>query len=84
MDMPRTSCGLRTNEEGDTAEVGEPPEGDNETVVASTLSVPCVSCNSRVEVLSLCGVAVARENAKGGEPVDDMVTPRARWRNSNG
>ena len=28
MGMPRTSCGLGTDEEGETAEVEEPPEGD--------------------------------------------------------
>ena len=28
--MPRTSLGLGTDEEGETAEVGEPPEGDEE------------------------------------------------------
>jgi hypothetical protein len=54
--------------------VGEPPEGDEEAV--STLPVLRVSCDSRVEVL-LCGVAVAREKAKGGETVDDMLPPRA-------
>jgi hypothetical protein len=41
------------------------------------LPVLRVSCDSRVEVLLLCGVAVAREKAKGGEPVDDMLPPRA-------
>ena len=60
---------------GETAEVGEPPEGDEEAVV-STLPVLRVSCGSRVEVLLLCGVAVAREKEKGGEPVDDMLPPR--------
>jgi hypothetical protein len=30
------------------------------------------SCDSRVDVFLLCGVAVTREKAKGGEPVDDM------------
>jgi hypothetical protein len=63
---------------GETAEVGEPPEGDEEVVIVSTLPVLRVSCDSRVEVLLLCGVAMAREKAKGGEPVDDMLPPRAR------
>ena len=27
---------------------------------------------------------MAREKAKGGEPVDDMLPPRARGRNANG
>jgi hypothetical protein len=63
------------DEEGETAEVREPPEGDEEAV--STLPVLCVSCDSRVEVLLLCGVTVACEKAKGGEPVDDMLPPRA-------
>jgi hypothetical protein len=62
---------------GETAEVGEPPEGDEEAVVVSTLPVLRVSCDSRVELLLLCGVAVAREKAKGGEPVDDMLPPQA-------
>ena len=77
MGMPRTSRGLGPDEVGETAEVGEPPEGDEEAVVVSTLPVLCVSCDSRVEVLLLCGVAVAHEKAKGGEPVDDMLPPRA-------
>ena len=57
--------------------MGEPPEGDEEGVIMSTLPVLCVSCDSRVEVLLLCSVAVAREKAKGGEAVDDMLPPRA-------
>ena len=67
--------GLGTDEEGETAEVGEPPDGNEEVV--SILLVLRVSCDSRVDVLLLCGVAVAREKAKGGEPVDDMLPPRA-------
>jgi hypothetical protein len=43
--------GLSTDEEGETAEVGEPPEDDDEEVVASTLPVLRVSCNSWVGVL---------------------------------
>ena len=58
---------------GETAEVGEPPEGEEEAVIFSTL--PVLS-DSHVDVL-LCGVAVAREKAKGGEPVDDMLPPQA-------
>ena len=50
MGMPRTSRGLSTDEEGETAEVGEPPEGDEEAVVVSTLPV---LCDSHVEVLLL-------------------------------
>ena len=73
--MPRTSWGLGTDEEGETAEAGEPPDGDEEAV--STLPVLHASCDSRVDVLLLCGVAVAREKAKGGEPVDDMLPPWA-------
>ena len=49
--------------------MGEPPDGDEEAV--STLPVLRVSCDSQVDVLLLCGVAVAREKAKKGEPVDD-------------
>ena len=78
--MPRTSCGLGTDEEGETADVGE-PDGDEEAV--SILPVLRVSCDSRVDVLLLCGVAVARERAKGGEPVDDMLQSRAGCRNAN-
>jgi len=53
--------------------VGEPPEGDEEAVVVSILPVLRVSCDSGVDVLLLCGVALAREKAKGGDPVDDPV-----------
>ena len=77
--MPRTSCGLGTDEEGETADVGE-PDGNEEAV--SILLVLRVSCDSRVEVLLVCGVAVAREKAKGGEHVDDMLPPRAGCRNA--
>ena len=76
------SCGLGMDELGETAETGEPPEGDEEAV--SALPVLRVSWDSRVDVLLLCGVAVAREKANGGEPVDDMLPPRAGWRNANG
>ena len=55
--------------------MGEPPDGDKEAVF--TMPVLCVSCDSRVDVLLLRGVAVAREKAKGGEPVDDMLPPLA-------
>jgi len=65
------SCGLGAT--------GEPPEGDEEALVVSALPV---LRDSRVDVLLLCGVA--REKAKGGEPVDDMLPPRAGWRNANG
>jgi hypothetical protein len=72
-----TSSGLGTVEVGETAETGGPPEDDEEAVVLTTLPVLRISCDSRVEVLLLCGVAVAREKAKGGDPVDDMLPPRA-------
>jgi hypothetical protein len=82
--MPRIwSCGLGAPELGATGETGEPAEGDEEDVV-SALPVLRVSCDPRVDVLLLFGVAVVRENAKGGEPVDDMLPPRAGWRNANG
>jgi hypothetical protein len=71
MGMPRTSYGLGTAELGETAEVGEPAEGDDEAVVVFTRPVLRVSCDSRVEVLLLCGIAVVRGKAKGGELVDD-------------
>jgi hypothetical protein len=41
------------------------------------LAVLRVPCDSRVDMLLLCGVAVAREKAKSGDPVDDMLPPRA-------
>jgi hypothetical protein len=69
------SCGLGAPELGAMAKTGEPTEGDEEVV--SALPVLHVSCDPRVDVLLLCGIAVARENAKGGEPVDDMLPPRA-------
>jgi hypothetical protein len=85
MGIPRVwSCGLGAPELGETAETGEPAEGDEEAVVVSAFPVLRVSCDARVDVLLLFGVAVARENAKGGEPVDDMLPPRAGWRNANG
>ena len=52
--MPCTSRGLGTDEEGETAKVGEPPDGDEEVV--SILPVLCVSCNSRVDVLFSAGI----------------------------
>ena len=82
--MPCTSCGLGTDEVGETAETGEPTEGDEEALDDSALPVLRVSWDSRVDVLLLLGVAVAREKAKGGEPVDDMLPPRAGCRNANG
>ena len=63
--MPRTSCGLGTDEEGETADVGE-PDGDEEAV--SILPVLRVSCDSRVDVLLLCGVAIARERRREASP----------------
>jgi hypothetical protein len=81
--MPRTSCGLGTDEVGETAETGEPAEGDEEAVI-SALPELCVSRDSRVDVLLLCGVAVAREKANGGDPVDDMLPPQAGSWNANG
>jgi hypothetical protein len=55
--------------------VGEPPKGDEEAVVVSTLPVLRVSCDSWVDRLLLCGLAVACEKAKGGKTVDDMLLP---------
>ena len=54
---------------------GEPPKGNEKAVIVSALPV---LCDSRVEVLLLCDVAVAREKAKGGEPVDEMLPSQAR------
>jgi len=59
----------------EAAERGGPP--DDEEVVVLTLPVLRVPCDLRVDVLLLCGVAVACEKAKGGDPVDDMLPPRA-------
>jgi len=47
-------------------------EGDEEVAIVFILPVLCISCNSHVGVLLLCGVAAACETAKGGNPVDDM------------
>lgn len=61
---------------GETAEVGEPraTRGDEKAVVVFTL---LVQSNSQVNMLLLCGVAVARKKAKGGEPVNDMLPPHS-------
>jgi hypothetical protein len=74
MGMPCTVHpeGFDMDEVGETAEVGEPPEGDEEAVVVSTLPVLCISWDSRVEVLLLCGVAVAP--APLGEMPRDLNT----------
>lgn len=72
---------VRPDALGETVEVGEPPQGDEEAVVVSTSPVLRVSCDSQVEVLLLCGVTVAGEKGKRGEPVDDMLPG---WRNANG
>jgi hypothetical protein len=37
------------------------PEGDEEAVTVSTLPVLRVLCDLRIEVLLLCGIAVAQE-----------------------
>jgi len=58
-------------------------EGRRGSSVVSALPVLRVSWDARVDALLLCGVAVAREKAKGGEPVDDMP-PRDGWRNADG
>jgi len=85
MGMPRTgSCGLGADELGGAAEMGEPPAGEEEVVAVSTLPVLRVSWDARVDVLLLCGVAAERVKGKGGEPVDEMLPPRAGWRNENG
>jgi hypothetical protein len=72
------SCGRGVDELGGAAETGEPGEDDEEVVPVSALPVLGFSCDSRVEVLLLCSVAVAWEKANGGEPVDDMLSPRGR------
>jgi hypothetical protein len=80
--LPAWSCGLGADELGAPTETGEPASGDEEA--DSALPVLRVSWDARVDVLLLCGVATVRENANGGEPVDDMLPPRAGWRNANG
>jgi hypothetical protein len=67
----------RHGRRGGVSRNGGTIEGGDEAVVVSTLPVLRVSCDSRVGVPSLCGVAVARENSKGDEPVDDMLPLRA-------
>jgi hypothetical protein len=57
---------------------GKLPEGDEEAVVDSALLALRVLCDLRVEVLLLCGVAVAREKAKGGKPVDNGYATSGR------
>ena len=61
----------------ESAEVGEPSVGDEEVVIVSTLLVLCILCDLWVEVLLLCGVAVACKKAEGGEPIDDVLPPWA-------
>ena len=48
--MPRMSGGLSTDGVGETAEVGEPAEGNEEVVVVSALPVLRVSWDLLVEV----------------------------------
>jgi hypothetical protein len=62
---------------GRAAETGEPGEGDEEVVAVSALSVLRVLRDSRIQVLLLRVVAAVNEKAHGGEPVDDMLPPRA-------
>jgi hypothetical protein len=64
--------GFDTDKVRETAEVGEPPEGDEEAVIVSTLPVLRISWDSRVEVLLLYGVAVAP--APLGEMPRDLNT----------
>jgi hypothetical protein len=67
---------------GETAEVGEPPEGDEEAIDRCLrIAVLRVSCDSQVGALLLRGVTVARKKAKRSEPVNDMLPG---WRNTNG
>ena len=84
MGISCASCGLGMDKVGETAETGEPTEGDEEALDDFVLPVLCVSWDSRVDVLLLLSVAFAREKATGGEPVDDMLPPRAGCRNANG
>jgi len=51
--------------------VGEPQKGDEEAVLL------CLCYGIRGLSALVCGVAVAREKAKGGEHVDDMLPPQA-------
>ena len=56
----------RIDEWEKSAEVRQPLEGNNKTVIISPWSVIRVSCKSRVEVLLLSCVAVAHGKAKEG------------------
>jgi hypothetical protein len=74
MGMPRIVYpeGFGMDEVGETAKVGELPQGNEEAAVVSTLPVLRVSWDSRVEVLLLCGVTVAP--APLGEMPRDLNT----------
>ena len=74
--------GLGADELGAPTETGEPADGEDDVV--STLPVLRVSRDACVDVLLLFGVAVVREKAKDGEPVDEMLPPRAGWRKEKG
>jgi hypothetical protein len=73
------SCGLGTDELRGAAEMGELPEGNEAGNVVSTLPMLHVSWDECTNVLLLCGVVVACENANGGEPMDKMLLLHGRW-----
>ncbi len=56
----------------DSAKSGVTCASRQDAVADFTSPVQRVSCDSRVGVLLLCGVAVARQNAKGGESEPDV------------
>ncbi len=56
----------------DSAKSGVTCASRQDAVADITSPVQRVSCDSRVGVLLLCGVAVARQNAKGGESEPDV------------
>ena len=86
MGIPLMGSGLYADELAAPTETGELAGGEEEDafVVVSTLPVLRDARDARVDVLLLCGVALVREKAKGGEPVDEMLPPRPGWRNAKG
>ncbi len=70
--MPHISYRLSTDEDSKTIEIEEPAENNKKAVIVFALPELHVSCNSWIDVLLICSVAVAHKKANGGKPVDDM------------
>jgi hypothetical protein len=63
----------------ETAEVGEPPDGDEKPSLSPDCQCYTSRAIRRLRCSCFCGVAVALEKAKGGESaVEDMLPPRVR------